>query len=143
MENQAILIEQSFPVSAEKLWKALTEKEEMKLWYFELQEFKPEPGFEFQFMGGPAEARQYKHLCKITEVIPLKKLAYTWAYEGYDGISTLTFEIFPEDGHCSLKLSHENLESFPANNPDFDRKNFVEGWNWIIGKSLKEYFEKP
>jgi hypothetical protein len=27
-------------------------------------------------------------------------------------------------------------------NPDFGRENFVVGWNWIIGTSLKEYLEK-
>jgi hypothetical protein len=41
-----------------------------------------------------------------------------------------------------LKLTHEGLETFPADNPDFAKGNFVEGWNWIIGTSLKEFLEK-
>jgi hypothetical protein len=34
------------------------------------------------------------------------------------------------------------LETFPADYPDFAKKNFAEGWNWIIGTSLKDYLEK-
>jgi hypothetical protein len=40
-----------------------------------------------------------------------------------------------------LKLIHEGLGTFPARNPDFAKENFEEGWNWIIGTSLKEFLE--
>jgi hypothetical protein len=39
-------------------------------------------------------------------------------------------------------LTHEGLETFPANNIDFSRENFEAGWNDIIGKSLAGYLEK-
>lgn len=142
MENKAIVIEQNLPSSIENIWKTITDKAAMKQWYFDFQEFKPEVGFEFQFWGGPAEDRQYLHLCKITEVVHCRKLAYSWQYEGYNGNTTVSFELFPEENQTKLRLTHEGLESFPSNNPDFGRENFVEGWNWIIRTSLKEYIEK-
>ncbi len=142
MENEAILIEQVYQSPADTVWKAITDKEAMKQWYFEFQEFVPEVGFEFQFWGGPAEDRQYLHLCKITKVIPEKKLSYSWLYDGYDGNTLVTFELFAEENQTRLKLTHEVFKPFPASNPDFARENFVEGWNWIIGTSLKEYLEK-
>lgn len=142
MENQPIVVEQIFPVSPETVWKAITDKDEMKIWYFDLPEFKPEIGFEFQFMGGSAEDRQYLHLCKITEVVPFKKLSHSWKYDDYDGNTLVTFELFAENNQTRLKLIHTGLESFPAFVPDFARENFVVGWNWIIGTSLKEYLEK-
>jgi uncharacterized protein YndB with AHSA1/START domain len=141
MQNEAIVIEQSFQSPIETLWKAITNKDEMKIWYFDFQEFIPEVDFEFQFWGGPSEDRQYLHLCKITEVAPFKKLAYSWRYDGYKGNTVVTFQLSEAGDLSYLKLTHEGLETFPEDNTDFARENFVEGWNWIIGKSLKEYIE--
>ncbi len=84
----------------------------------------------------------YLHLCKITEVIPGKKLSYSWRYDGYPGNSFVTFELFEEGNQTRLKLTHKNLESFGTDNPDLARENFEEGWDAIIGKSIKEYLEK-
>ncbi len=140
--EQPFIIERTFKASPDKVWKAITNKEEMKQWYFDLQDFKAEQGFEFGFIGGPDEGRQYKHLCQITEVDPERKLTYSWRYEGYAGISYVSFELFPEGEGTRLKLTHSGLESFPADQPDFARKNFEAGWNDIIGTSLKNFVEQ-
>lgn len=142
MSQQPIIIERTYNASAAKLWKAITDKNEMKHWYFDLAEFKPEPGFEFEFMGGPPDGEQYRHLCQITEVIPGKKITYSWRYDGYEGISHVTFELFSEGpGKTLLRLTHEGLESFPASKPDFDKKNFVAGWTDILKEHLRKYIE--
>ena len=142
MENHILEIEQIYPESIETVWKAITDKDAMKQWYFDFQEFKPEVGFEFQFTGGPVPERQYRHLCRITEVVTNKRLAYSWRYDGYKGDTLVTFDLSPEGNQTRLKLTHEGLVSFPADNPDFATESFVEGWNWIIGTSLKDYLEK-
>lgn len=141
MENDTFVLEQIYSNPVEIVWRAITSKEEMKHWYFNLQEFVAEVGFEFQFWGGPDESRQYLHLCKITEFIPEKKLAYSWRYDGYEGDTLVTFELVSLGNLTKLKLTHGGLSAFPATNPDFAKENFVEGWNWIIGKSLKEFLE--
>jgi uncharacterized protein YndB with AHSA1/START domain len=137
-----ITMDRTFPVSVEKLWRALTDRGEMQKWYFDLAEFKPEVGFKFEFAGGPAPDRQYTHLCEVTEVILHKKLTYSWKYKGYDGISYVTFELIGQGDHTLLKFSHTGLDSFPADNADLAAENFSKGWNHIIHKSLKEYSEK-
>jgi uncharacterized protein YndB with AHSA1/START domain len=139
MKNDPFVIERTYPVVSSVVWKAITDKDEMKLWYFDLPEFKPEVGCEFQFRGGPSEDRQYTHLCRVTEVIPHKKIAYSWRYDGYAGNTLVTFELLDEGKQSHLKLTHEGLETFPADVPDLGRENFAEGWNWIIGTSLKEH----
>lgn len=123
-----------------KVWKAITNKNDMKQWYFELETFRPEVGFEFQFYGGKDE-KQYLHLCQVTEVIPGRKLAYSWRYDGNPGNSLVTFELVPEGKNTKLRLTHEGLESFGTNNPDLAKENFIEGWNTIIGKSIKAFVE--
>lgn len=140
MNAEPVIVEKTFNAPVQKVWAALTDKDKMKQWYFELKEFKPEVGFEFTFYGGTEEKR-YLHLCKITEVIPEKKLTHSWRYDGYSGNSSVTFELFAEGDKTRLKLTHTGLETFPPE-PDFARSNFNMGWNHIIGKSLPEYLEK-
>lgn len=141
MQTTPFSIERTYKASADEVWQAITDKNKMKQWYFDLPEFKAEVGFEFSFAGGPPE-RSYLHLCKVTEVVTGKKLTYSWRYDGYEGNSFVTFELFPEGNNTKLKLTHKGLETFPDTNPDFAKENFVAGWNDIIGKSLKEFLEK-
>jgi len=135
----AVVVERTFSAPPERIWKALTDVEEMRCWYFDLKEFKPEVGFEFEFTV-EHEGVKYCHLCKITEVIPQKKLAYTWRYKGHEGDSLVTFELFADGDKTRLKLTHEGLETFPKT-PSFARKRFMEGWTQIIGSSLNEFVE--
>jgi uncharacterized protein YndB with AHSA1/START domain len=139
--SQPFVIERTFHAPVAEVWKAITEKELMKQWYFDLAEFKAEVGFKFQFTGGPSPEKQYVHLCEILEVIPERKLKHIWRYEGYTGNSILTFELFSEEGNTRLKLTHEGLETFPADNPDFAVMNFHAGWNYIINNFLTAFLE--
>jgi uncharacterized protein YndB with AHSA1/START domain len=141
MQTNPFTIERIYHASIDTVWQAITDKNKMKQWYFDLAEFKPEVGFEFSFTGGP-EDRQYLHLCKVTEVIAGKKLTYSWRYDGYEGTSFVTFELFPEENKTRLKLTHRGLDTFPTGNTDFAKENFAAGWEHIIGISLKEYLEK-
>ncbi len=125
----------------EKVWKALTNRDQMKQWYFDIAEFKPVVGFEFSFEGGDGK-KVFVHLCRITEVEVYKKIAYTWKYEGYEGESLVTIELFPGGNTTRVKLTHKGLETFPTATSDFSKENFVAGWTHIIGTSLKEFLGK-
>ena len=140
MNAQPIIMERTYSAPVEKVWQAITDKEQMKQWYFDMPAFKPEVGNEFTFTG-ENEGRTFIHLCKVTEVIPNKKLSYTWRYEGAEGESHLTFELFEEGEETRVKLTHEGLETFPQTK-DFKRENFVEGWTYILGTSLKDFLSK-
>ena len=139
--SEALVLERTFNAPVGRVWKALTDVEEMRQWYFDLKEFKPKPGFEFAFTV-EHEGMRYCHLCRVTEVIPQKKIAYTWRYDGHEGDSLVTFELFAEGNTTRLKLTHEGLETFPKT-PAFARKNFQAGWTEIIGSSLKQFVEQP
>ena len=134
-----LVIERTFNAPAARVWKAITDVEEMRRWYFDLKEFKPKTGFEFEFTV-EHEGFTYCHLCKITEVVPQRKIAYTWRYKGQEGDSLVTFELFGEGDRTRLKLTHEGLETFPKT-PAFERSNFMQGWTQIIGTSLKDFLE--
>lgn len=131
-----LVVEQLLNAPVDRVWKAITDRDQMQQWYFNLKEFRAEPGFEFQFTGGPSPEKQYLHLCKITEVEVGKKLSYSWRYDGFEGESFVTFLLSPQGDNTLLTLSHAGLETFPASNPDLAIGNFVAGWNSIIGKNL-------
>jgi len=141
MKDEPVIIEKVLSVPVAQVWKAITDKDAMKHWYFDLPEFKPEPGFEFQFNGG-TEEHTYLHLCRVTDVIPLKKIAYTWRYDGYEGDSLVTWELFDEGGSTRVRLTHSGLETFPGNIKDFAKTNFVAGWKDIVGTLLANYLER-
>jgi len=135
---EALVIERTFNAPVARVWKALTDVEQMRQWYFELKEFKPEVGFEFEF-SVEHKGVNYHHLCKITEVIPQKKLVHTWRYKGHEGNSLVTFELFAEGNKTRLKLTHDGLDSFPKT-PAFARENFKQGWTAITAE-LQEFLE--
>lgn len=137
MNTEPIIIETSFNTPVQTVWEAISNKENMKHWYFDLTTFIPEKGFSFSFMGGP-DGRTYKHLCVITDVVKEKKLSYSWCYDGYEGNSEVTFELLKEANGTKLRLTHSGLESFPPN-PDFAKENFVAGWTHIILTSLPRF----
>jgi uncharacterized protein YndB with AHSA1/START domain len=138
--SEAVVLERTLTAPVAKIWKALTDVDQMRQWYFDLKEFKPEVGFEFEFVV-EHEANRYHHLCRVTEVVPQKKIAYTWRYQGEPGDSLVTFELFPEGEKTRLKLTHEGLDTFPKT-AAFARENFEKGWTTLIGSELKQFVEK-
>lgn len=142
MKQEPLVLERILDASTETVWDALTNNSKMKQWYFNLEAFRPEPGFQFRFYGGKDD-RQYLHLCEVMTVEPGKKLSYTWKYQDYPGESLVTFELIAEGDKTRLKLTHEGLETFATDNPDFARESFTKGWEHIVGTSLVKYLQGP
>ena len=140
MKNEPFVIQRIVTAPGEKVWQAITDKDKMKQWYFDIETFRPEVGCEFQFEGGP-DGRSYLHLCTVLEVTEGRKLQHSWRYQGYDGNSVVTWELFPQGDKTLVKLTHEGLETFPANNPDLKKENFVAGWTDIVGNLLPAFVE--
>ena len=141
-DDEPIIVEQTFNLPIESIWKAITEIDQMRQWYFaNIPSFKPEVGFETQF-NVKSQDRNFLHMWKVTEVVPLKSITYNWKYDRYPGDSFVVFELFNEKNLTKLKLTHEVRESFPEDIPEFKRASGLEGWIFFIKKSLKEYFEK-
>ncbi len=142
MSSTIVTVERVLNAPVAKVWKAITDKDEMKHWYFQLEEFKAEKGFTFQFTGGDSKENEFLHECVVTEVVPGKKITYSWRYPGYAGISYVTWDLSAQGNKTLLKLTHTGLDSFPQDNPNFAAKNFEAGWNHIINISLPGYLDK-
>jgi uncharacterized protein YndB with AHSA1/START domain len=136
---EVVVVERTLNAPVARVWEALTGVDQMRQWYFDLKEFEPQVGFEFEFVV-EHEGNHYHHLCKVTEVIPQKKIAYTWRYKGEPGDSLAIFELFPEGNQTRIKLTHTGIETFPKT-PAYARKNFEAGWT-AIAADLEQFLQK-
>lgn len=142
IKNQPVLVERVFDTPINKVWQAITDKEQMKKWYFILDEFKAELGFQFTFPGKGQQGEEYLHLCTITDILKPNRLQYSWKYKNHPGYSLVTFQLFETGNQTRLILSHHGLETFPQDKPDFARNSFNAGWNEIINVSLTRFLEQ-
>ena len=140
MKAEPIVIESTIDAPSAKVWEAITNNDLMKQWYFNIADFKPEQGFNFEF-AGENEGRHYRHLCTVIEVDEGKKLKHSQRYDGYEGDSYVTWELFSEGEKTNIKLTHEGVETFPSDTKDFARENFVMGWTEIVGNLLPKFLK--
>lgn len=140
MPDSIISMERKLPAPVSEVWAALTVPEQMRDWYVDIESFQPEIGYSFHFYG-QSQGREWLHLCQVTDVAPRRKIQYSWRYDGYQGSSLLTFELFAENDSTRLRLTHEGVENFGPDFP-FTAKDFREGWQKLIGEDLKKYLTK-
>ena len=141
--NEApVIVEETFSVSAEALWNAITVVEEMHGWYLDnIPAFEARVGFETQFTV-TNEGTDFPHKWKVTEVVPFRKISYDWRFGGYPGVGLVTFELMEKGSATTLKLTNTVLQDFPDNVTEFERESCLAGWQFFIGESLRVYLEK-
>lgn len=140
MSTTSILIERTYPVRVDRVWQAITEPEKLKEWFFQLPEFRLQEGFEFMIS---TNAGKPKHRCRINEVVPGKKLGYSFTNIDVAGTSQVTYELFEEGEHTRLRLTHTGLETFPLEQPGYMKKDYEGGWTYLFGTALQHYLEQP
>lgn len=140
MSKQTIKLEQIYNAPIEKVWKALTDKDLMKQWYFDIEDFELKEGAVFNFYE--SDARQYHHRVEIKKIISGRLLQHTWTHPSHSkGESMLRWELIPDGANTRVTLTHEGLENFEENGPEFAVANYEMGWKEIMGKSLNFFLE--
>ncbi len=139
LKETPVVVEQSFPVSKQKLWNAITRHSQMTQWFFEnIEAFEPKVGFKTTFTV-ENEGRIFPHLWTINHVEINKKIVYNWKYKGYPGDSEVSFELLEQGKNTLLKVTHKTLEDFPQNIPEFTSESCEAGWKYFIQQQLKNY----
>ena len=141
---QEISINTQYKSAANRLWRALTERAELKLWYFDFPDtFKAEVGAQFDWYAGPSDGEQWLHRGKMLEVIPGKKLMHSWEYPGYSGSSKVCWELSAVDAeNTRLIFTHTYDVPFDPSVEALKRENFVEGWKYNLHRALSEHLTK-
>ena len=117
---------------ASTVWKALTDKSQMKEWYFDIPDFNLEEGATFYFYE-PGGANEYHHRCQIREVIPHTKLSYTWRHPSHSKEESVVSWFLKEvDEGTEVILQHEGIENFADAGPAFARESYQVGWEELL-----------
>ena len=76
-----------FPKPPEVVWEYLTQPELIALWLMP-NDFLPVLGHEFQFTTKPMPDLDLDGIfyCKVLEIIPFKKLSYSWKFGPGNGV---------------------------------------------------------
>src|ERR1700692_3220479 len=100
-----------FPHPPEAVWEYLTNAELMELWLMK-NDFQPIEGHEFQFRVNPVPSFDFDGIifCKVLQIVPFKKLSYSWKLGPGDGTinvdSVVRWELQPKDKGTELLLNH-------------------------------------
>ncbi len=138
LTDSPIIVTQTFSVSKERVWQAITELPRMKQWYFEnIPSFQPEVGFTTRFVVENA-GRVFPHVWEVVEVIPNNTISYNWHYEGD---SVVTFDIQEKGTGVELTVTHRVTEDFPNDIPEFKPESCLAGWKYFIQERLTEYLK--
>lgn len=93
----------TYPHPPEHVWEALTHPEAIAQWLM-VNDFRPVVGHRFQFHTRPKAGFSGVVNCEVLEVVPPRRLVYTWTGGGLDTRLTWTLERVT-DGTL-LKLDH-------------------------------------
>ena len=131
---------------ADVVWNAITQAGQMKQWYFRISNFEAKKGEIFDFIVSISDDEgdhDFRHLFKIIEVVPNKKLKHTWEHPGHSaGTSTLTWELTPQKDSTKVTLTHVGIEDITDEKSKYFNKNsYIASWEHYLQK-LKDYLEK-
>lgn len=115
--HRDLVIKWHFPHPVEKVWECLTNPELVSQWLMK-NDFKPIVGHKFNFHTKPIPKMSFDGIvyCEVLEIVPGKKLVYTWKggpKPGVIGLDTvLTWTLSPEGEGTRVVLEHSGFKGF-------------------------------
>ena len=103
-----------FSHPTETVWEYLTKSELLEQWLMK-NDFQPIVGHDFQFRTNPIPSLDFDGICycKVLEIIPFRKLSYSWRGGSGRGEVTLdtvvVWELVPNDNGTELFLEHSGF----------------------------------
>src|SRR5439155_22586591 len=104
-----IVLDAIYPHPPDRVWRALTDREELALWLMP-NDFAPVVGHKFQFRAKPQWGWRGFVECEVMEVIPPRRLTYTWQGDEGGRPMTVIWTLEPaEGGGTRLTLAHRGF----------------------------------
>ncbi|MQA37088.1 SRPBCC family protein [Rugamonas aquatica] len=128
-ELRTVVVEREFAHPPEKLWRALTQPHLIEAWLMK-SDFLPVAGHHFNFKADWGTVD-----CRVTEIEPIKTLAYTWSAMGLESVVTWTLEASGKGTHLRMEQSGFRADQEQA----YQGAKF--GWQKFFG-ALEQLVEK-
>jgi uncharacterized protein YndB with AHSA1/START domain len=108
MSDDAIIYEVEYPHPIERVWRAITDAKALGQWLMP-NDFVPELGHSFTFRTKPDQMWNGIVQCRVVELEPPHRLAYTWL--GGNGLldTMVKFTLTYAAGGTRLRLEHSGF----------------------------------
>ena len=138
-ERPSLSIVRKLDVAPGKVWRAITEPEMLKQWMAPGDEFKIpvaeaelRVGGRYHIVMNAPDGQVHDVSGVYREIVPNKKLVYTWAWKSTpERESLVTIELRPSGGGTEFTLKHERF----ADEPTRDHHN--QGWEGCLARLEK------
>jgi uncharacterized protein YndB with AHSA1/START domain len=133
-----------FHYSPELIWEALTDPAQLGQWFME-NDFKPVVGHRFRFTTKPRVKVGFDGIVygEVLEVIPCKRLSYSWKGGPGKGNITLdsvvTWTLTEKDNGTELLLEHTGFKGLHNYIPYLIMN---KGWKVNVGKKLNGFIKQ-
>ena len=133
----SLVLHRKFPVAPEKVWRAWTEPQALKQWFgpegpqaVSVADVDARAGGRFRLVFGGPEGKEHEAAGVYKEVVPHKKLVFTWCWPRTtpDRISQVTILLRAEGGGTDFEFRHEQFFDEAA------RDGHQRGWNVTFNK---------
>ena len=123
-----------FPHPPEIVWEYLTKSELMELWLMK-NNFQPIIGVDFQFRTGPIPSLDFDGVfyCRVLELVPFKKLSYSWKSGPGEGKITLDSVVI-----WQLESTDKGTELF-LDHSGFGKKENLDFYNGLMHGWLEKF----
>ena len=134
LENtKSIVVQQTFPHSPEKIWRALTDTDLIAQWLMK-NDFKPIAGHRFNFRAQPMYGWNGVTDCEVLIVEPYKRLSYSWNASGEQaegGLrSVVTWTLTPTPDGTAVRMEHSGFR--PEDEDGYQAMS--GGWPRIVSR---------
>ena len=136
-EKPSLTLSRHYPVAPEKVWRAWTDPQAVKRWWgpapgepVSLAELDVRVGGRFRIVFGGPDGKLHECAGTYKEVVPNKKLVFTWCWPNStpERVSVVTIVFKDLNGKTELIFKHEQL---------FDEKvrdDHQRGWTGSLDK---------
>jgi uncharacterized protein YndB with AHSA1/START domain len=131
-----LLIKWHFTHPPEKVWECLTDTNLISEWLMK-NDFKPIVGHKFQFQTKPIPKMGFDGnvYCEVMEVVPVKRLVYTWKGGPRPGVveldTLLIWTLNKTEAGTEIILEHKGFKGF---------KNYIT--SIFMGSGWKKHINK-
>ena len=136
-EKPSLTLTRSYPVAPEKVWRAWTDPEAIKRWFgpgagepVSLAQLDVRVGGRFRIVFGGADGKAHECAGVYQEVVPNRKLAFTWSWPNStpERVSVVTIEFRGSPAGTELIFKHEQFFDESA------RDGHQRGWTGALDK---------